>query len=269
MITSSLSLNTLGWIPSGPIDLCASRWSRKSCTSSGLTASLSFAQSWSSNSGQMRSQSLSLVLKRGKKNVLNVSALSMLLLDDSPHQILDPCLLWSFFSHEHTLKSLFYCPPQCWSASTPIKLWQNRFSLCKGKQHPSSPPMSPGLASSSHTFFFCLSSRRRSLLSQVGLLPLLLDFQHFGIFCSCSLRRWSSKTNQHWWTPMSLNAVSQGTLLTSSWAVWNQLSPNPVLKLWWQFSFYYQRFWLWLAVVTMAKVTTYHHFTQQILPVYK
>uniref|UniRef100_A0A8B9BYH0 Poly(A)-specific ribonuclease PARN n=1 Tax=Anser brachyrhynchus TaxID=132585 RepID=A0A8B9BYH0_9AVES len=76
-MTSASSLSTLGWIPSGPMDLYGSRWSSKFRTRSGSFGSLSFPPSWSSSSGYPGSRSPSSALKTEVKKALKVSALPM------------------------------------------------------------------------------------------------------------------------------------------------------------------------------------------------
>lgn len=53
MMISVSSLSTLGWIPLGPIDSYAFRWSSKSCTSLELSGSWSLLQSQSSSLGHL------------------------------------------------------------------------------------------------------------------------------------------------------------------------------------------------------------------------
>lgn len=42
--------------------------------------------------------------------------------------------------------------------------------------------------------------------------PHLLDFWHFGIGCSYSLKMWHSKSDHHWWTPAPSETFPQETV---------------------------------------------------------
>lgn len=91
--------------------------------------------------------------------------------------------------------------PQYSRASAPFELWPHEFSLYRGIS--AVLPCHLTLLLLDVHFFPCLISKRTSLLSQAGFLPWLLDFQHFGIACSCALRWWCLKSDQLWWTQTS------------------------------------------------------------------
>lgn len=95
-MTSVISLSTLGWIPLGPMDLYAARWSSKSFTGSRLAVSWSSPQSQSANSGHLRCQNPSSVLNTEANKALNISALPMSCVKGyHSHQVMNKCSLWS------------------------------------------------------------------------------------------------------------------------------------------------------------------------------
>lgn len=98
-----------------------------------------------------------------------------------------------------------------------------------------------------------------------GLLPHLLDFQHWAISFSCTLRRWCLKNDQHWWTPASSEVFSQGTLLTNSLSSLKSallVSRVEVLLALFLLS---RDFKLYLFMVTVAMMAANHHFAHEIL----
>lgn len=118
-------------------------------------------------------------------------------------------------------------------------LWPHEFSPHRSEQHQHIPPMSPNLVSTGYKTSFILNSKRRSLVSKAGLLPQLLDFQHFGIPYCCALRKWCLEKDQHWWTPVLSKAFSMGSLLVP-WAIWSLFPSCSGLKFCWLFSSYQQ-----------------------------
>lgn len=89
-----------------------------------------------------------------------------------------------------------YCP-----TSAPFELWPHELSLYRGISAVLACHLTLFLLDVD--FFSCLISKRTSFLSQADFLPWLLDFQHFGIACSCALRMWHLKSDQLWWTQTS------------------------------------------------------------------
>lgn len=151
---------------------------------------------------------------------------------NKPSQVKDQCFLL-FSSSEKFLS----CPSQCWLSSTLIELWSHKFSPCNHMVNSISvilPCQLISFTEAIHFLFYCPSSGR-TLLSQASSLSNLLDFRDVGIACSCAFKNWCLRSGQHWCTPVSSKAVSQGTLLTNltPGASWNQLSPYAALMFLW------------------------------------
>lgn len=136
-------------------------------------------------------------------------------------------------------KISFYCPPWYWPASVLI----GHTNFLSAVANSITVVLSCCLTSLQVAihFLFCLISRKRSLLTQEGLLPHLLDLWHFEIACSCAVKKWYLKSDQYWWTLSPPKAVSHRTLLFPR-AAWSLLSPYPGLKFWWKFSFCHHKF---------------------------
>lgn len=191
ILTLASPLSTLHeshWM--NPIDLYASTWSSKSHTSSVLSRNWSLPQSQSSNSGHLECQSPSSVLKTKLKKSLNICTLFRSLFvrlpfSSSKEAMLSLVLLLLL---TYSKRKPYYCTPQYWLASTLTELWLHVFFSLQWQTASLQSSNVAWLHFQWLYFLFCLSSRRRSLLSQASLLPCFLKFWHFGIPCFCALQ---------------------------------------------------------------------------------